>query len=51
MTKTIDKILVKLDFDRKELESVRSRKFLYFGIGLSILAFLIFLPLAIFNIA
>jgi len=51
MTKTIDKILVKLDFDRKELESVRSRKVLYFGIGLSLLTLLIFLPLAILQIA
>ena len=51
MTKAIDKFLVKLDFDRKDLESVRSRKFLYLGIGLSLLTLLIFLPLAILQMA
>ncbi|NNC38198.1 MAG: hypothetical protein HKO02_12130 [Hyphomonadaceae bacterium] len=51
MTKTIDKLLVKFEFDRKELESVRTRKFLYLGIGFSLLFLMIFLPLAILQIA
>ena len=46
MIKAIDNILVKLDFDRQDLESVRSRPFLYVGIALSLLLCTVFIPLA-----
>lgn len=47
MVKVIDNILVKLEFDRKELEKDKSRAFLYAGIGVCALASVIFFPLAI----
>lgn len=34
MTRTIDNILVKLDFDRAELERINTRRFWYAGIAL-----------------
>ena len=34
MTRTIDNFLVKLDFDRAELERINTRKFWYAGIVL-----------------
>lgn len=51
MVNLIDNFLVKLDFDREELESVKTRHFLYFGIGAVILVNLIFIPLAFIEIA
>lgn len=47
MVKVIDNILVKLEFDRKELEKDKSRPFLYAGIGLCLVVSLVFFPLAI----
>jgi hypothetical protein len=50
MTKTIDNLLVKLDFDRNELESDRTRSFLYLAVGFSLMSTLIFVPLALIEI-
>jgi|GEM_PF-7097515 len=45
MTKTIDNFMVKLRFDRQDLESVRTRPFLYAGISGALLLSLTFLSL------
>ena len=47
MVKVIDNFLVKLDFDRKELEKDNSRAFLYAGIGVCLLVGMVFFPLAV----
>lgn len=47
MVKVIDNLLVKLEFDRKELEKDKSRAFLYAGIALCFTATVVFVPLAI----
>ena len=51
MVNTIDKILIKLDFDREELIRDKSRRFLYAGICILLLVNLIFIPLAIMEFA
>jgi len=50
MTKTIDNLLVKMDFDRHELESDRTRGFLYVLVGFAMMSTLIFVPLAFIEI-
>lgn len=51
MGNVIDNLLVKLDFDREDLESVKGRNLYYIGIGLVLLVNMIFIPLAIVELA
>lgn len=51
MIKAIDNMLVKLDFDRRDLESVRSRPYLYTGIALSLIFTTIFTILTVIELA
>jgi hypothetical protein len=51
MVNLIDNFLVKLDFNREELESVKTRHILYLGIAAVLLVNLIFVPLAFIEIA
>lgn len=50
MVNAIDKLLIKLDFDRDELIRDKSRHYLYAGIGILLLVNAIFIPLAIIEI-
>lgn len=47
MVNAIDKLLIKLDFDREDLVRDKSRHYLYAGIGVFLLVNIIFIPLAI----
>ena len=47
MVNAIDKLLIKLDFDRDDLIRDKSRYYLYAGIGIFLLVNLIFIPLAV----
>lgn len=50
MVNAIDKLLIKLDFDRDEQIRDNSRHYLYAGIGILFLVNVIFIPLAIIEI-
>ena len=51
MVQVIDNMLVKLNFDREDLENVKARHIYYAGIGAVLLVNLIFIPLAVIEIA
>lgn len=50
MVNVIDKLLVKLDFDREDLIRDKSRHYRYAGIGILLLVNVIFIPLAVIEL-
>ena len=50
MTKTIDNLLVWMDFDRHELESDRTRGVLYLLVMIALTFTAVFVPLALMEI-